>query len=144
MIRRPPVSTRTDTLFPYTTLVRSLGARGRGCAAAVVPRTRAGRAAGRVAAHALPRQRRRTGEGFGNADDARGSAVGAARTGDARPADRGAGFWVRGPVCGAGQYPGAGHGRTSQALCMMQQGRRLAPADLTSQRMKPSTYFDFR
>src|SRR3546814_4587150 len=24
MIRRPPVSTRTDTLFPYTTLVRSL------------------------------------------------------------------------------------------------------------------------
>src|SRR3546814_6444238 len=25
MIRRPPRSTRTDTLFPYTTLVRSLG-----------------------------------------------------------------------------------------------------------------------
>src|SRR3546814_7671653 len=25
MIRRPPTSTRTDTLFPYTTLVRSLG-----------------------------------------------------------------------------------------------------------------------
>src|SRR3546814_11010917 len=24
MIRRPPVSTRTDTLFPYTTLFRSL------------------------------------------------------------------------------------------------------------------------
>src|SRR3546814_3934992 len=24
MIRRPPISTRTDTLFPYTTLVRSL------------------------------------------------------------------------------------------------------------------------
>src|SRR3546814_14126297 len=23
MLRRPPVSTRTDTLFPYTTLVRS-------------------------------------------------------------------------------------------------------------------------
>src|SRR3546814_8159968 len=23
MIRRPPISTRTDTLFPYTTLVRS-------------------------------------------------------------------------------------------------------------------------
>src|SRR3546814_9039078 len=34
MIRRPPRSTRTDTLFPYTTLFRSvapgdLGARGR-------------------------------------------------------------------------------------------------------------------
>src|SRR3546814_1134618 len=25
MIRRPPRSTRTDTLFPYTTIVRSLG-----------------------------------------------------------------------------------------------------------------------
>src|SRR3546814_9039837 len=29
MIRRPPRSTRTDTLFPYTTLFRSAGARGR-------------------------------------------------------------------------------------------------------------------
>src|SRR3546814_1418260 len=29
MIRRPPRSTRTDTLFPYTTLFRS--ARGTGC-----------------------------------------------------------------------------------------------------------------
>src|SRR3546814_17984319 len=26
MIRRPPISTRTDTLFPYTTLFRSLEA----------------------------------------------------------------------------------------------------------------------
>src|SRR3546814_19582281 len=26
MIRRPPRSTRTDTLFPYTTLFRSVGA----------------------------------------------------------------------------------------------------------------------
>src|SRR3546814_17720540 len=30
MIRRPPRSTRTDTLFPYTTLFRSRPARGRG------------------------------------------------------------------------------------------------------------------
>src|SRR3546814_7921895 len=29
MIRRPPRSTRTDTLFPYTTLFRSLAARAR-------------------------------------------------------------------------------------------------------------------
>src|SRR3546814_14296954 len=31
MIRRPPISTRTDTLFPYTTLFRSsvLASRGR-------------------------------------------------------------------------------------------------------------------
>src|SRR3546814_9804781 len=28
MIRRPPRSTRTDTLFPYTTLFRSLGVYG--------------------------------------------------------------------------------------------------------------------
>src|SRR3546814_12882250 len=34
MIRRPPRSTRTDTLFPYTTLFRSLrrqGRAGEGC-----------------------------------------------------------------------------------------------------------------
>src|SRR3546814_16779776 len=29
MIRRPPRSTRTDTLFPYTTLFRSDGLRGK-------------------------------------------------------------------------------------------------------------------
>src|SRR3546814_3509526 len=28
MIRRPPRSTRTDTLFPYTTLFRSIAANG--------------------------------------------------------------------------------------------------------------------
>src|SRR3546814_9748941 len=28
MIRRPPLSTRTDTLFPYTTLFRSIAGRG--------------------------------------------------------------------------------------------------------------------
>src|SRR3546814_21150202 len=28
MIRRPPMSTRTDTLFPYTTRFRSLSAKG--------------------------------------------------------------------------------------------------------------------
>src|SRR3546814_13936285 len=31
MIRRPPRSTRTDTLFPYTTLFRSRPARARAC-----------------------------------------------------------------------------------------------------------------
>src|SRR3546814_5956130 len=35
MIRRPPRSTRTDTLFPYTTLFRSLGRHAAlGCRAA--------------------------------------------------------------------------------------------------------------
>src|SRR3546814_16011335 len=40
MIRRPPRSTRTDTLFPYTTLFRSLGrSRRRLCdAVAAIPR----------------------------------------------------------------------------------------------------------
>src|SRR3546814_16435220 len=31
MLRRPPRSTRTDTLFPYTTLFRSVSEDGRGC-----------------------------------------------------------------------------------------------------------------
>src|SRR3546814_18745635 len=34
MIRRPPRSTRTDTLFPYTTLFRSAGTHARRTAAA--------------------------------------------------------------------------------------------------------------
>src|SRR3546814_1475861 len=33
MIRRPPRSTRTDTLFPYTTLFRSVVGTGLGCRA---------------------------------------------------------------------------------------------------------------
>src|SRR3546814_21078918 len=36
MIRRPPRSTRTDTLFPYTTLFRSI-AQTHACACAVKP-----------------------------------------------------------------------------------------------------------
>src|SRR3546814_5877679 len=44
MIRRPPRSTRTDTLFPYTTLFRSCrgggSRRGRGCRRGRFPRPR--------------------------------------------------------------------------------------------------------
>src|SRR3546814_1400884 len=51
MIRRPPRSTRTDTLFPYTTLFRSFrlseGARGRSA-------PRDPRGAGRPLGHAAP------------------------------------------------------------------------------------------
>src|SRR3546814_7801631 len=36
MIRRPPRSTRTDTLFPYTTLFRSLHAAGRAVESRVI------------------------------------------------------------------------------------------------------------
>src|SRR3546814_9223785 len=46
MIRRPPRSTRTDTLFPYTTLFRSGDeARGRAAGRGQDPRRRAGRGA---------------------------------------------------------------------------------------------------
>src|SRR3546814_15669682 len=38
MIRRPPRSTRTDTLFPYTTLFRSGGRGGRARRAPELPR----------------------------------------------------------------------------------------------------------
>src|SRR3546814_3963789 len=49
MIRRPPRSTRTDTLFPYTTLFRSLrsGGRRRGADPARCPAARAGACARR-------------------------------------------------------------------------------------------------
>src|SRR3546814_16455873 len=41
MIRRPPRSTRTDTLFPYTTLFRSMGdRRGAALVARRIPRLR--------------------------------------------------------------------------------------------------------
>src|SRR3546814_11752637 len=43
MIRRPPRSTRTDTLFPYTTLFRSAGARRALPDRYRRPRSRAGR-----------------------------------------------------------------------------------------------------
>src|SRR3546814_2366504 len=47
MIRRPPRSTRTDTLFPYTTLFRSAG--GLSCHPAMVHFDGTGRAAPRCA-----------------------------------------------------------------------------------------------
>src|SRR3546814_17203656 len=61
MIRRPPRSTRTDTLFPYTTLFRSIrrsaghcrdGARRRGDAAAGTRPRQRGRGRARVVDHA--------------------------------------------------------------------------------------------
>src|SRR3546814_8389450 len=44
MIRRPPRSTRTDTLFPYTTLFRSVAETAKVC--------------GRIASHSLKRSGR--------------------------------------------------------------------------------------
>src|SRR3546814_2061252 len=44
MIRRPPRSTRTDTLFPYTTLFRSERVRDRVAALLIMPEPGAARA----------------------------------------------------------------------------------------------------
>src|SRR3546814_19739708 len=49
MIRRPPRSTRTDTLFPYTTLFRSREALARARSEASDWKARAGDAARRIA-----------------------------------------------------------------------------------------------
>src|SRR3546814_12792702 len=52
MIRRPPISTRTDTLFPYTTLFRSSGLPGP--TPAVGARHAAGLSAGKILARPPP------------------------------------------------------------------------------------------
>src|SRR3546814_6232823 len=57
MIRRPPRSTRTDTLFPSTTLFRSREARRRG--AHLRPLRRQPRLRARARESRLPRQRHR-------------------------------------------------------------------------------------
>src|SRR3546814_21135538 len=63
MIRRPPISTRTDTLFPYTTLFRSEIA-GRGVALNILPH------------HLRHRQRhQQQRRGKDRRDDARGVAL---------------------------------------------------------------------
>src|SRR3546814_19996241 len=100
MIRRPPRSTRTDTLFPYTTLFRSCPGQGTGTlqvwraahpadAAARIQRDRPDSAA-------LLRRGRAT--AFDRAQPAR---AGDLLRGRRRPADRGLGYR---PV--AGRAPG--------------------------------------
>src|SRR3546814_5814052 len=77
MIRRPPRSTRTDTLFPYTTLFRSLQADAAG---ANQPQN------GRLADVDVPAEHRDAGEGR---HDLRHDAVGHnLRTGSAGGPDR--------------------------------------------------------
>src|SRR3546814_2109799 len=75
MIRRPPRSTRTDTLFPYTTLFRSVAARTR-------HRNRA--PAARPAPALGLRPRRRTGRAPAAARDRPGDCAAAGRYGRAR------------------------------------------------------------
>src|SRR3546814_10239982 len=57
MIRRPPRSTRTDTLFPYTTLFRSAEGRAAACDAAP---------AGGVRLRRRPRPRQAAADGRGD------------------------------------------------------------------------------
>src|SRR3546814_7336427 len=59
MIRRPPRSTRTDTLFPYTTLFRSPGSRRRAARPNASPRNDSWRGWGRCSRHRARRSRRR-------------------------------------------------------------------------------------
>src|SRR3546814_8366850 len=61
MIRRPPRSTRTDTLFPYTTLFRSLCRGRQGCRPAVDP-GRGGHEHGEQSLYAAPRSEEHTSE----------------------------------------------------------------------------------
>src|SRR3546814_1276408 len=66
MIRRPPRSTRTDTLFPYTTLFRSLAARQQGVDHHHQEEDGGGdRDVGAVGRHPVP-----AGEGIGIVDEA--------------------------------------------------------------------------
>src|SRR3546814_1564123 len=60
MIRRPPRSTRTDTLFPYTTLFRSVDGLGTGAAGGLPCRRHAAPARGHGAARAHPKAVRPT------------------------------------------------------------------------------------
>src|SRR3546814_8991142 len=54
MIRRPPRSTRTDTLFPYTTLFRSVAANGAAPATTIlVPSVNTGRPFPQTAKHSF-------------------------------------------------------------------------------------------
>src|SRR3546814_8081837 len=89
MIRRPPRSTRTDTLFPYTTLFRSGAAAGRrrGGAAAGLCRSVGARSARTVrlpppgALHGADAQGARARHGIAAADARRGGGALSARGG---------------------------------------------------------------
>src|SRR3546814_3041889 len=65
MIRRPPRSTRTDTLFPYTTLFRSEEANDPRCIAAFLARGLRDRGEGGVLVLGHPESRRHRLEGRG-------------------------------------------------------------------------------
>src|SRR3546814_9919771 len=104
MIRRPPRATRTDTLFPYTTLVRS-GGRGTGVGRGDEDGERAARRARRQGGEdpRRPRREPRRRPGDPGVRVAGGAQDGAARTagrgslGRTAPVVRGAGGAARAP-----------------------------------------------
>src|SRR3546814_9234204 len=99
MIRRPPRSTRTDTLFPYTTLFRSAWGDDACGGAAAVGATRRKRLAGRDrCAAAAPDQQRRRADAFADRRDARHLSEGR-HLSDVR-ADRGISFDLSRPRAG--------------------------------------------
>src|SRR3546814_13072487 len=99
MIRRPPISTRTDTLFPYTTLFRSA--------------KRAGFSTRGSRRRQKPRSRRSAGAGPGSCPTARGRA---ARSRLGGRVDEGPPLRARGPPAPAApRSPAAGAGDRSFA-----------------------------
>src|SRR3546814_6795373 len=86
MIRRPPRSTRTDTLFPYTTLFRSFHGSAAARPAGAALRPAADRAVALRRPAADPALRRRPGGGVG--DHAGRRPGGGGRAGRARPRRR--------------------------------------------------------
>src|SRR3546814_7528893 len=106
MILRPPIATRTDSLFPYTTLFRSPGGG-------------AGAGLGGGAVHvSLVRAPRRLTAGASVALDPHASAAGALRGGDDRPQPPGVGLAADPGGLPAGHRRGlvraAGHGVDAQ------------------------------
>src|SRR3546814_1352204 len=106
MILRPPIATRTDSLFPYTTLFRSPGGG-------------AGAGLGGGAVHvSLVRAPRRLAAGASVALDPHASAAGALRGGDDRPQPPGVGLAADPGGLPAGHRRGlvraAGHGVDAQ------------------------------
>src|SRR3546814_5526716 len=134
MIRRPPISPRTDTLFPYTTLFRSfhLGLHHRG----PPRRARQHRPAQRIAVaalhHLLAAQRAvRGGQLAPRRADAGDAAVAAGGGGRGRKRAVVAGA-VRALRGGDGVAAGSGGGRSEEATAQLHALRRTAYAAVCS------------
>src|SRR3546814_20230927 len=128
MIRRPPRSTRTDTLFPYTTLFRSPAAPS------------AGIDAGRRAREGGPQARHvRRAEAVGRAAEGRGARAGPCRS---RPGPRLCPRGRAGLAFGRGGVAGAGVGRPGERQSVVQGKRESIRVDLGCRRILNKTKTD--